>query len=140
MKREANQAAQRSSATPPSLTGSVRQKMNSRAASIVLCLLIAGCRPADIDCVDPSDPALTTRVGITKEDWVAIQQLFPERNGLVVKGVGRVSPDDIEVEFKALEDLANDRGGPIDRYRKKSGTWERDANFLGTWMTANGRK
>src|ERR1700712_4075524 len=100
--------------------------MNHRATYLLLCLVLVGCGVSNIDRLDPADPALIKKLGISEQEWHAIRQLSPERNGLIVKSVGQVAPDEIEIEFKEPDDRENDQGGPADRYEKKDGQWKRE--------------
>ncbi len=108
--------------------------MNARLGSLLLCVLLAGCSWfRNVNFIDPADPALTKKLGITEQDWVDLRQLATEMTGYVLNAVGKAEPDVIEIEFKKPADRLGDQGGPIARYEKKAGVWKRQEDFNGVW-------
>jgi len=90
-------------------------------------------RGSNISYLDPADPVLTQKLGISAQDWRAIQQLVPKEKGLVVMDVGRVTLNIIDVRFKKSDDHSNSQAGPFYRYEKRDGVWREQTNFHGSW-------
>ena len=98
---------------------------------------LAGCGFGQHDTVAPTDPALISKLGITQEDWLAIQRLAAERADYVVMNFEKISPDMLELEFKGPADTLGDQGGPADRYEKKNGSWRKVPEFIGFWSSGH---
>ena len=107
--------------------------MISRIILLMLASVFCSCSFQSPEFIDPSDPELTSKLGITQEDWLAIQLLCSARSEYVIKDVGKVSQDLVEVEFKDPRDTRGDQGGPADRYEKKQGTWQKVPYMQGSW-------
>jgi hypothetical protein len=113
--------------------------MNVRVASLLCCLLFAGCGGHEVQFVDAADPAVASKLGITEQDWHDIRQLASQQKDLVIKDAGKVSPDMIEIELKKSDDIQEEHGGLLERFEKKDGHWRVQAGFSGDWCVAKQR-
>lgn len=111
--------------------------------AIATCIcLVAGCdqrSPAGsvsvgpVQSVDVSDPALTTKLGITTQDWRAICQLASADKGLVIKDASRAGKNTIDISLRKTDDTQGEQGGPVERFELADGQWILDRNFHGNW-------
>lgn len=110
--------------------------MNVRVTSLLSWLLFAGCGGHEVQFVDAADPAVASKLGITKQDWRDIRQLASQQKDLVIKDAGKVSPDVIEAELKKPDDIQGEQGGPCERFEKNDGHWRVQPGFSGDWYFA----
>ena len=113
--------------------------MNTSIHSLFFCLLLVGCGVGvkQVQFVDVADPALTTRLGITDQDWSQIKQMASGHKKFVIKDAGQAALNVILVEFKKPDDARNDQGGPTERYEKQAGGWVKQTDFHGYWAVSN---
>lgn len=112
---------------------SKKRNVSPRTMLMLSIVALAGCGFEPHQAVDPTDPALISKLGITQEDWLAIQRLSSERADYIVVDFEKISSEGVEVSFKSRSDTNNDQGGPVDRYEKKNGSWRKVPNFIGNW-------
>jgi hypothetical protein len=104
-----------------------------------ICTFALGLGPAnwptnpEVVSLNPTDPALTRKLGINDQDWREIQQLAAGERGYIIKEVDLESPGVIWVELKNPADRNNDQGGPAEIYEKENGVWKPKPNFSGVW-------
>jgi hypothetical protein len=111
---------------------------HAQGVFLFLCLLFVGCG-RQINYFDPADSQLSTKLGIGEKDLDAIRQLSSKEKGFAIMGVGRAGENVIEVEFKKIDDLQEDKGGPVNRYETKDGIWKKQENFIGYWAGVHAR-
>jgi hypothetical protein len=107
--------------------------------AICVCLMV-GCeqQPPTVTVqedrsVGVSDPALTTKLGITTQEWSTILQLASTDKELVIKQASRVGKEAIDLEMKKIDDTRGDQGGPIQRVEMKAGHWMFQSNVDSWW-------
>jgi hypothetical protein len=115
-------------------------KLISSTVLFLWCVLVAACGAPKADALDPGDPALTTKLGITVQEWHDVQQLASEKKNFVISGVRKIATDVLEVEFRKPDDHAKEQGGQIYRYEKKAGTWKQQQDFFGDWAVGKSPK
>jgi hypothetical protein len=113
--------------------------MSVRVASLLCCLLFAGCGGHEVQFVDAADPTVASKLGITEQDWRDIRQVASQQKDLVIKDARKVSPDVIEVELRKSDDIQGEHGGPLERFERKDGHWMVQAGFSGDWYFAKQR-
>lgn len=107
---------------------------------LILLAFLSGCGFFNGEPIEPTDPKLTSKLGITANDWLAIRQLATDDRALVVKDVYKERFGAIDVELKNVSDQAEDQGGPIARFKKTGGVWVKLNDVQGFWAVGYTKK
>ena len=108
--------------------------MKTRRFGLILCLFLAGCKPPpSVDFLPLDTPGLSAKLGITEDDWQALQKLSSGEKEYVAFAIAKGEYGSVEIEYAEPNDKLHDQGGPSYSYEKRNGVWKKQENVIGYW-------
>jgi len=115
-----------------------RNERATRWFCFILCVFLTGCEPAgfherDTPFLPLDTPDLSAQLGITTDDWQALQKLSSEEKDYVAFGIAKGESGGVDIEYSLPDDKMHDKGGPFYHFEKRNGVWTKDGSLIGYW-------